>query len=307
MAEASPSAVVSESLNGTETQEAQKARAAAGPDSGLSVVGQVAQGLAVVSSVGAVANDSGSRFGDALRSLWDGFTSAVVGVGRNLLEAGSDLARGAAQLISGEVAAGGASLARGGLKLLQTPIDATLMLFGKGVSAAQTLTHVEAPGRRLGADELQRARSVFGDSIDYSRVQIKEGDAGAFSLNDRPFALGDTIYMTSTNDDGTLIHELTHVWQHQNGGTDYMSEALTSQLTSGTYDWRQEVPHTPWADLSPEKQGAFLEDAYRRRAFSTEPPAYPKGTQAPNNSSLSDLNLYLQSAMREVRAGRGAT
>lgn len=292
------------------TREGASARGASGPTeqvAGLGVVAKAAQGLLVVASVEPVVNEGGTRIGDALRSLWDGFTSAVVGFGRNLLEAGADLVSGAGQFARGEVTLGCSSFAKGGLKLLQTPVDAALTLFGKSLSAVQTVSRLEAPGRLLLADEVEAARRVFGDSIDYSRVRIKEGDAGAFSFNERPFAMGDTLYMKSTRSHATLIHELTHVWQHQNGGTDYMSEALASQLLQGAYDWRAQVPGTPFADLAPEKQAAFLEDAFMRNAFASDPPAYPDSTRPPSGASLAELNAYLQEAIREVRAGRGAT
>ena len=53
--------------------------------------------------------------------------------------------------------------------------------------------------------------------------------------NQRALTRGNTIYMKnnppgSTTWFSTLVHETTHVWQNQNGGTDYMSAALHAQI-----------------------------------------------------------------------------
>ena len=54
------------------------------------------------------------------------------------------------------------------------------------------------------------------DSIDYSKVRIKEGSAGLFSASGRPFTHGDTIYVPPKwlpLDASTLTPEMAHVWQ----------------------------------------------------------------------------------------------
>jgi hypothetical protein len=82
-------------------------------------------------------------------------------------------------------------------------------------------------------------RKIFGDSVDYEAVRIKEGHAGLFSANDRAFTSGNTIYMKGFRDDPfttdrmeqmpVLVSEMTHIWQYQNGGARYASRALLSQ------------------------------------------------------------------------------
>jgi hypothetical protein len=99
--------------------------------------------------------------------------------------------------------------------------------------------------RSLTAREIEVARSVFGDSIDYDQVRI---DQWSFSIpilngvglrNSEPFTTFHTINAWGEMDDATLIHELTHVWQYENMGAKYIPEALSGQQEEhripGTY------------------------------------------------------------------------
>lgn len=81
--------------------------------------------------------------------------------------------------------------------------------------------------RRLTTGEIEMAQKIFADSIDYAQVKIYSGIPFFAS-----FAIGyfaQWSYLLSKHNcpvDFTqagrsymvwLIHELTHVWQHQNG------------------------------------------------------------------------------------------
>jgi hypothetical protein len=170
------------------------------------------------------------RVFDAGRSIANGVFYAAQGVVRNLVEAAVTFTGGLDKVLTGKFGEGFKDMGMGLLKTVQTPADAVLMVLGKGVSAVQTLIGLEPVGRKLTSDEIEALKKVYGDSIDYSAVRIKEGKAGLFSLNNRPFVHGNTIYMKENAvDKHTLIHEAGHVWQHQNGGTDYMTEALWAQ------------------------------------------------------------------------------
>ena len=58
----------------------------------------------------------------------------------------------------------------------------------------------------------------------------------------------------------TLAHEMVHIWQHQNGGTDYMSEALMSQYFGAGYDLGKGLREgKSWSQLEPEQQGELVE------------------------------------------------
>lgn len=256
-----------------------------------------------------------SRILDATRSLVMGSFGTVTGALRNLSEAGSNLTHGVDLVRRGESESGLRQLALGVVKVPQTAVDAVLFAGGKLLSAVQTLAFVEAPGRRLHEHETADLTRVFGGSIDLEQVRIKEGSAGLFSLNRRPFTLGNTIYLKNAVDDPntalreampTLVSEATHVWQFQNGGTDYVSEALGSQAFGHAYDWARDAGTVAWQDLEPEQQDAFLNFAYASGAFQTEPPAFPASTVTPPGMTRADLNRYLAESLLTLRSRQGA-
>ncbi len=133
--------------------------------------------------------------------------------------------------------------------------------------------------RSLTADEIKYAKEVFKDSIDYSEIKITRDSLLATGA---PRTLGNTIHLRS--DWGhfkgktmeltqlgmeTLIHEMGHVWQYQNGGLAYIPESLWAQLKvsisgksrNAAYDWR--AAHTaklPWEKWNPEQQAEAIED-----------------------------------------------
>jgi len=97
--------------------------------------------------------------------------------------------------------------------------------------------------RSLTASEFSKARKVFGDSIDLTKVRISE-----FSLcteiiglgqdafgNPRPFTVGYLVNIPTGAHwaDEVLIHELTHVWQFEELGSSYAYQALLAQGGEG--------------------------------------------------------------------------
>jgi hypothetical protein len=205
--------------------------------------------------------------------------------------------------------------------------DAMVRL-GNKADQLQTLI-AESPGRSLEEGEVNALRSVFGDSIDYGAVRLKEGPLGLWDSKPggpdstggpRPMTMGNTIYMHRHKDRETLVHELMHVWQHQHGGNDYIPKAQLPQLrpSASAYRWTDDVGKVPWRDLSPEKQAEMISDAYALKAFDKPP---RKLTQKHVNSIVANhtaegetppvpdveqVNRYLEEAIEELRAGRGA-
>ncbi len=104
-----------------------------------------------------------------------------------------------------------------------------LLLGGRAVSTVQTALFLEPAGERLAPELRNKLQRVFGDSIDFDAVRIKRGFAGVFSANDRPFVHGNTVYMKDDWDMHSIVHEMTHVWQHQHSGPIYMGKALAAQ------------------------------------------------------------------------------
>ena len=89
--------------------------------------------------------------------------------------------------------------------------------------------------RRLTSGEIELARSIFGDAIDYSRVSMVKGKWWPFHPRNPAMAPMGSIYFHPDggvwSDDfskeplarqGFFIHEMTHVWQTQKSGSFYL-------------------------------------------------------------------------------------
>jgi hypothetical protein len=272
------------------------------------VVGKVVQGVAAGLGKlgGAIGGKFGRKLGKGLGGILTGTWNATVGVVRNLGEGIGDSFKGLRQLLRGDFKGGFETITQSFVKvIIQTPVDAFLMIGGKVVSAIQMVLGVEPEGRKLTSTEIAELRKVYGNSIDYRKIEVKEGDSGLFSGQGRPFVHGNTIYLNGREPDlDLLIHESAHVWQHQNGGTDYMTEALWSQYKGKGYDWAQSVPGTPWEDLEPEQQAEFLEVAYRYGAMNDA--NYNFMYDVDSDGRAEDLSDYLHTALQQIRAGEGA-
>lgn len=147
-----------------------------------------------------------------------------------------------------------------------------------GVVSAILLSNM-AYYRKMYKVEIDEAKKVFGNSIDYSKVRLTD----KFKSNDlaqswkrivneiiiglqsmggeegRPFTVATTINFDPYSENFvegkvdsetkkyvgkhfifyTLIHELTHVWQFLNEGTSYMMDALEDQFIGDGYDIRK--------------------------------------------------------------------
>jgi hypothetical protein len=89
--------------------------------------------------------------------------------------------------------------------------------------------------RGLTPGEIELARSVFGDAIDYQRVELIRGKWWPLQPRNAAMAPDGNIYFHPAaggwSDDfsneplfrqGFFIHEMTHVWQAQKGGRFYL-------------------------------------------------------------------------------------
>ena len=254
-------------------------------------------------AVGNVVKKAGERVGDGLHGLVTGGFSTVIGAARNIGEGLGTFMGGVGKLFKGQFGEGLKQMGLGLVKtLFQTPADALLMLGGRVISAVQTLVGVEPPGRKLRGDEIAALKQVYGDSIDYASVRIKEGDSGLFSKSGRAFAHGNTLYIPPDDLPLTLdllVHEMAHVWQHQNGGTDYMSEALWAQEVGDGYDFEKGIAEgKSWSELNPEQQAELLQMAYRSGFFDGQGQRFTYGGK--------DYTDYLKAALAQLRAGKGA-
>jgi Domain of unknown function (DUF4157)/OmpA family len=158
-----------------------------------------------------------------------------------------------------------------------------------GAIGGALLGDLGSRSRKLKAAEIAQAKEVFKDSIDYSKIEITRDSV--FSAG-APRTIGNTIHLksdgvwqhfkgdtldlsdeTSTKvrptGEQTLIHEMTHVWQYQNGGIAYLPQSLIAQIKaqiktgsrSAAYNWREAVAKKlPWAEWNPEQQAELVED-----------------------------------------------
>lgn len=198
---------------------------------------------------------------------------------------------------------------------VQSVVDTGVVALSSGVSAIQTMLGIETPSRALTAQETSELRKVYGDSIDYSQIRIKEGNLG-LANGLAPHTVGNTIYIppgwldpnNQTQRNDLLTHEAAHVWQYQNGGTDYIGESLWNQaigaISGGSRDAAYEF-ETPirngksWAELNPEQQAHLIEEAYNQGLFDD-----PNKRFVYNGNDYTD---YVRNAITEMRNGRGAS
>jgi hypothetical protein len=131
--------------------------------------------------------------------------------------------------------------------------------------------------RRLTSDERRYAHEIYHDSVDYDAITITKGSIAAtgaartigntINLQARHFK-GDTMELS---DEGelTLIHEMGHVWQYQNGGLDYIPSSLIPQAIAGirglsrnvVYNWREAIrSKIPWEGWNAEQQAECISD-----------------------------------------------
>ncbi len=245
-----------------------------------------------------------ARIGDAIRSATSGHNNGFRGIWKNIHENSKRAFGGIGKIFRGDWKGGFGDLGRAYIDgHFGTGYDHFLLNGGKGVSAIQTLLGLEPVGRKLTDSEKEAMREIFGDSVDLSKVRIKHGKAGVFG-NSGAFVHGNTMYFGENTEITTdlLAHEMVHVWQHQNGGTDYMREALESQELGDAYDFEEDVINgVPWEDLEPEQQAELVQVAVQRGYF--DPDSANFGTLSVNGVDVSD---YMASAVEQLRSGTGA-
>jgi hypothetical protein len=145
---------------------------------------------------------------------------------------------------------------------------AVLVILGKLVALVQVVLLIQDTERPLTAEERRLLRLVFHRSIALHNVRLVPGRAGVFGVNDRPFTLGNTVYLKGRDprkEPELLVHECVHVWQYQNEGARYASDALAAQaVEDDAYAWEDEISrgHTKWVDFNREAQAQLFEDTY---------------------------------------------
>ena len=203
-----------------------------------------------------------------------GFVSRVLGSGFDLLTA---IVKGIASIIGG-VLAGllhilSGDFSKGLLKIFNGIVGGLILPLGAYISLVQTVFGIEGVKRRLNEKEILILEVVYCQSVNLDRIRIITGRSGVFGFNDRPFTMGDVIYMKNTGAsswDEDLVHEVCHVWQYQNHSSSYASEALTTQVYfditgSSAYHWwdpKVNDGDMVWNNWNREAQAKFIENLY---------------------------------------------
>jgi hypothetical protein len=158
----------------------------------------------------------------------------------------------------------------------------------------------DAKGRPLTVYELNIARGVFGDSIDYSKVRIIKGKYFAGQSDGIPMAPNGNIYWPQDNgdlttvDSVTFIHEMTHVYQHQHG-VNVRAEGIPLQVAhrhplmgydAYAYDFVQGKPFESYTieQQSEIAEGIFL--GYLPNIIPQGPPSIAMACPAPRSTWL---------------------
>ena len=160
-------------------------------------------------------------------------------------------------------------LARKGLgDILSGSAGAVIAIVAKMLALVQSVIVMQMGERPLNEDEKSILKRVYRNSLSINNIRIIEGFAGLFNVNNRPFTLGNRIYMkdhNSATDPALFVHECCHVWQYQHEGTRYIADALWAQHTfKNAYDWEAEIERgtTRWQDFNKEAQAEFLLDLF---------------------------------------------
>lgn len=192
------------------------------------------------------------------------------------------------------------------------------------ISLVQRIFGVEKDSRGLSNAEIALLQIIFEDSVDYAEVKITEGNLGLLGLSGRPFTTGYNIRNPTgsgsdpfSGDVRTLVHEMVHIWQFENGGLEYVPYSLVSQWTgeignilrndgtvgpAGTKGYAFDVAVAAgysWEEFNPEQQATFIDTAFQIGVDFTDLAVTPMlfdGT---------DYTNELENALPLIRAGEG--
>lgn len=167
-------------------------------------------------------------------------------------------------------------------------------------------------GRALTGAEITLARGVFGTSIDFARVRLNPTDVlqyrtvGNNVRVPRDFTIDDQLMAE------ILIHELTHVWQYQHGGTRYLSDSIQTQIGAGirgnrSFAYAYELtPRSSFFDFTPEQQAMIVQNyfAMGRDQETIARASASEGTYSSNHQAPGGFPARLTAPQRSAEIGR---
>ncbi len=173
-----------------------------------------------------------------------------------------------------------------------------------GFVAAQAVNAVawlgRAEGRGLTPDERAVLEPIYRSSVDCARVRIRERVGGLLAISGRAFVIENTLFLPERYlplRPSVLVHELCHVWQHQNGGHAYIADSVHAQLIGDGYRLAKGLAEgRAWYQLNCEQQATLIEEGYSQGALDGGPFVV----------AGIDRTRALRDALVDLRAGRGA-
>lgn len=229
-----------------------------------------------VEAVGDAVNDGlnwlGEKLGITAITSWiggifKGIFSFIGAVIKGIFGIFAGMLQGIIKIVGGLFTGQWSLMLDGILDIGSSIIGTIVVVVGKFIALVQSIFYLQAFERRLTKNEETALRRVFKDTLNYYVIRIIEGHSGLFGLNDRPFTLGNTLYMkTNSFPVDLLIHETTHVWQYQQLGPRYTSDAVGAQwFIDDPYNWEKEINERNkqhWADFNKEAQAQFFQDLW---------------------------------------------
>ncbi|MBI4062036.1 MAG: hypothetical protein HY403_11485 [Elusimicrobia bacterium] len=156
-------------------------------------------------------------------------------------------------------------------------------------------------GRPLSRDELETAKEIFRDKIDYSKVRIVSGEhmtiwGKILTFRDHGVALGNTIYFPNNAHGASLyshdfqpdwyVHEMVHVYQYAKDGWSYAVRSIWEQLTKGPGAYRYElVGGKMFSKYDVEQQAAIVQKYY-------------SGAMSPSDMAIAEKMLRTEGLLR---------
>ena len=140
----------------------------------------------------------------------------------------------------------------------------------------QAAMHVDrAQVRGLSEAELRVLEPIYGASVDFSRVEIREGVRGPVNASRRAFVIENSMclprgYLPLPT--RVLVHELCHVWQFQNGGHAYIGDSVHAQMFGDGYQLETGLLQGKrWPELNAEQQATLVEASFMQGCFAGKP------------------------------------
>lgn len=123
--------------------------------------------------------------------------------------------------------------------------------------------------RPLTTNETALAKTIYGDSIDYTPIRLDERAHAGPRFYRFCYVSFNIINSWEKMHDHIFIHELMHIWQYQQYGAIYMVRALLAQHTDCGYDYggvaalkRRRKNGEGLVDFNLEQQGDIISDYF---------------------------------------------